>query len=202
MAGPAWSCVRCKASDHHLWSYRAVCFPLLASVDFYVTITSVWPESRLWGRRVFFFFLLLWISKTFKQLWQMWNDISTGRVLILTLSKVKLTLMILLCGGGLAVPINPSGERVCVCVCYSRCVNVREWKHTLWGGVSAPQKQTFSRSCASLFALLCVTPLTVATEQRLAHLPVWAKSVCTDSYPALPSVVQHGTAGPGSAAGP
>lgn len=42
----------------------------------------------------------------------MWNYIHTGRVLILTLSKVKLTLMILLCSKALAVLINASGERV------------------------------------------------------------------------------------------
>lgn len=50
----------------------------------------------------------------------MWNCINTGRVLILTLSKVKLTLMILLYSRALAEQINASGERArgtpCVCV--------------------------------------------------------------------------------------
>ncbi len=51
----------------------------------------------------------------------MWNYINSGRVLILTLSKAKLILMILLCSRALAEQINASGERargmVCVCVC-------------------------------------------------------------------------------------
>lgn len=131
----------------------------------------------------------------------MWNDINTGRVLILTLSKVKLTLMILLCSRALAVLINATGERargmVCVCTCkgvHCMCCCVRlelcPSTHTWRQSYSTNIQQ---RLCESFFSVLCVTPLTVATEQRLVSgSSPSVNKVCLHRH--LPWPAQHGSA--------
>lgn len=135
----------------------------------------------------------------------MWNYINTGRVLILTLSKVKLTLMILLCRGALTALINASGVRArgMMCACTGiMCVDVvlPFNQHTRRHACACTN---IRQGCAS-FSVLCVTLLTVAIERCLVcgSSPGVNKVYLHRHLHWPTSIAQHGTAGPGNAAGP
>lgn len=127
----------------------------------------------------------------------MCNYINTERVLLLTLSKVKLTLMILLCSRALAVLINASGERargmVCVgtgiyCARVKLCPSTHTWRQ---------QERASTNIQQELCIFFGAVPHSINCSYRAVpglRLPVWTKSVCTDIYPGLPSMAQHGSA--------
>lgn len=106
----------------------------------------------------------------------MWNYINTGEALILTLSKVKLTLMILLCSGALAVPINASVERargtVCMCkgaYCTCYCVRVKICPSThIWRQHECASTNIKQRSWVSFLSCL---PLSINCSYKAAPGP-------------------------------